>query len=316
MRLWISLIRLIARMSPGGLAGELVGAVAGADGDGECIELGALDEVGRLFRIGQQLLLGHRGVGAVAVFLVALHRLERAEAAQLTLHRDAERMRHVDHLARDLDVVVEVGDRLAVGLERAVHHHRAETEVDRAAAHVRALAVVLVHDERNLRIALERGLDQVLDERLARVFACAGARLEDDRRAHLARGRHHRLDLLEVVDIEGRQPVAVFGGVVEQLAHRNERHGGSSGSKRWEAGRNGKAGHTSHWHHRHCKHLDHAFARAAMFQRRNRAIVNTAAGRIQPGVVAPASGQPARFSRCARPGSPARASTSGCPPRA
>ena len=37
---------------------------------------------------------------------------------------------------------------------------------------------------------------------------------------------HDRLDLLQVVDVERRHAVAVFGGVVEQLAHRNEGHGG------------------------------------------------------------------------------------------
>jgi hypothetical protein len=34
------------------------------------------------------------------------------------------------------------------------------------------------------------------------------------------------LHLLEVVDVESRQAVAVLGRVVEQLAHRNEWHGG------------------------------------------------------------------------------------------
>jgi hypothetical protein len=35
--------------------GELVGAVGGADGDGERVDAGLLDEVGGLFRVGQQL---------------------------------------------------------------------------------------------------------------------------------------------------------------------------------------------------------------------------------------------------------------------
>ena len=37
--------------------------------------------------------------------------------------------------------------------------------------------------------------------------------------------RHHRLNLLEVVHVERRDAVGMFGSVVEQLAHRNERHG-------------------------------------------------------------------------------------------
>jgi hypothetical protein len=76
--------------------------------------------------------------------------------------------------------------------------------------------------------AFHRGLDQVLDEGLAGVLAGAGAGLQDHRRAHLGGGGHHGLHLLEVVDVEGRDAVAVFGGVVEQLAHRDEWHGISS----------------------------------------------------------------------------------------
>jgi hypothetical protein len=144
---------------------------------GQGVELRLLDEVGGLLRVGEELLARHRRFGAVAVFLVAAHRLERAEAAELALDGDAARVRQVDDLLRDIDVVVVGGDGLAVGLERAVHHHRREAEVDGALAHRRALPVVLVHDQRHLGPALERRLDEVLDEGLAGVLAGAGAGL-------------------------------------------------------------------------------------------------------------------------------------------
>ena len=87
-----------------------------------------LDEVGGLVGVGQQLVARHLALGAVAVFLVALHRLQRAEAAQFALDGHADRVRHVDHLARDVDVVVVAGDGLAVFLQRAVHHDAGEAE--------------------------------------------------------------------------------------------------------------------------------------------------------------------------------------------
>ena len=59
-----------------GLACEFVGAVAGANGNGQCIELRTLHKIGRLFRVGQKLLTGHDGVCAVTVFFVALHGFE------------------------------------------------------------------------------------------------------------------------------------------------------------------------------------------------------------------------------------------------
>ena len=95
--------------------------------------------------------------------------------------------------------------------------------------------MVLVHHQRGLRIRLQRGEDEVLDERLAGVLAGTGARLKDDRRAHLVGGRHHRLHLLEVVHVEGRNAIAVVGGVVQQLAHGNEWHGGVPELKESEA---------------------------------------------------------------------------------
>ena len=50
-----------------GLLGELVGAVAGADGDGQGIHLGLGDEVRGLVGIGQQGGVVQRALGAVAV---------------------------------------------------------------------------------------------------------------------------------------------------------------------------------------------------------------------------------------------------------
>ena len=83
----------------GRLARELVGAVRGADRDRERVALRLPDEIGGLVRVGEQLFARHRALGAVAVFLVAAHRLERSEHAELGLDRHADRVREVDHLA-------------------------------------------------------------------------------------------------------------------------------------------------------------------------------------------------------------------------
>jgi len=188
----------------------------------------ALTKLRGLLGVGQQRAVVELAGGADAVLLAGLAGLEAAQAAELALDRDADLVRHLDDLARDRDVVGEVGRGLAVLAQRAVHHDRAEAQRDRAGADLRAGAVVLVHDQRDLRVGLDRGLDQVLDEALAGVLARAGAGLQDDRRADLAGGLHHGLDLLEVVDVERRYAIAVLGGVVEQLAHRDEGHGGVS----------------------------------------------------------------------------------------
>ena len=83
----------------GRLARELVGAVGGADGDGQRVALGLLDEVGGLLGVREQLLAGHRAFGAVAVFLVAFHRFQGTEHAQFRFDGDADGVGEVHHFA-------------------------------------------------------------------------------------------------------------------------------------------------------------------------------------------------------------------------
>ncbi len=85
--------------------------------------------------------------------------------------------------------------------------------------------MVLVHHQRHLRVLLDGGQDQVLDEGLAGVLARPGAGLQDHRRTDLLRRGHHGLHLLQVVDVERGDAIALLGSVVEQLAHGDEWHG-------------------------------------------------------------------------------------------
>src|SRR3569833_1809990 len=64
----------------GGRTRELVSAVRGTDGDGEGVDLGLLDKVGGLFRIGQQLAVIQGAFGADAVFFAGLAWRGRARA--------------------------------------------------------------------------------------------------------------------------------------------------------------------------------------------------------------------------------------------
>ena len=199
--------------------------MAGAHGDRQGVDAGALDEVDRLVGIGEQLVHAQLALGAVAVLLLAAAVLERAEAAELALDADAEGMRDVDHLAGDGDVVLVAGRGLAVLLERAVHHHRGEAVADGADAGVGGVAVVLVHHHRDLGVELDRGFHELGQEDVVGVLARAAAGLDDHRRLGRARRLHDRLDLLHVVDIQGAHAVAVGGGVVEERAQGDEGHG-------------------------------------------------------------------------------------------
>ena len=78
--------------------------------------------------------------------------LDAAQRAELALDRDAARVRQLDDLARDRDVVLVVRRRLAVGVQRAVHHHAREAELDGAAARLRLVAVVEVQRHGDLGV--------------------------------------------------------------------------------------------------------------------------------------------------------------------
>ena len=63
--------------------------MAGADGDGQRVDAGLGDEPLGLVGIGQQLIVRQLAFGAVAVFLLAVADLERAEAAEFAFDRNA-----------------------------------------------------------------------------------------------------------------------------------------------------------------------------------------------------------------------------------
>ena len=100
-----------------GLAREFVGAVRGAHRDRQRIDLGGANEIDGLVRVGQQLVVADLAFDAVAVLLLAAAMLQRAEHAELALDRGADPMRHVDHAAGDVDIVVIVGGGLGIGLQ-------------------------------------------------------------------------------------------------------------------------------------------------------------------------------------------------------
>ena len=101
-------------------------------------------------------------LGAVAVFLLAHAGFERAEHAEFAFDRDAAEMRHVGDGLGDADIVVLVAGRLAVGLQRAVHHHRGEAGLDRGHAGGGFVAVVEMHADRDVRIDFGHRVHHVL----------------------------------------------------------------------------------------------------------------------------------------------------------
>src|SRR5690625_422305 len=153
-----------------GLARKFVGTMAGSNGNSQRIQLCATNEVNRLFGVGKQLIHGKGAFGAMAVFLVTHHGLQRSQATQLAFYGNAHFVRHFDDGTRHVDVVLVVGNGFPVFFQGAVHHDAGKAQVDGAAAHGGRLTMVLVHHDGNVRVGFDGSLNQMLQEAFAGIF--------------------------------------------------------------------------------------------------------------------------------------------------
>ncbi len=198
--------------------------MAGADGDGQGIDLSALDEVSGFFRVSQHLAVIQNAFRTHAVFFTGHAGFQRTQHAQLAFHGNATGVSEGHNTTGNVDVVVVICWGLAVFTQRAVHHDRAEAQLDRALADVRAGAVVLVHDHRDMWKLFNRCKDQVTQKRRTGVFAGTGRGLNDHRGVGLVGRFHNGAHLFQVIYVEGWNAVAEFGRVVQHLAHADKCH--------------------------------------------------------------------------------------------
>ncbi len=95
----------------------------------------------------------------MAVFLIALHGLQRTQTAQFALDRDTDLVGHLHNPTGHVHVVVIASDGLAIGLQRAVHHDAGKPKVNGASTDLWALAMVLVHYHRYRWVGLHGRLN-------------------------------------------------------------------------------------------------------------------------------------------------------------
>ncbi len=207
-----------------GLAGELVGAVRGAHGDGQRVDLGLAHELHRLVGIGQQLGVVELALEAVAVLLLAHAGLQRAQHAEFALDRGADPVGHLHHVAGDAHIVLVAGRGLGVALQRAVHHHTGEAVLDGGGAGGFVVAVILVHADRDVGVDVDQGVDHAGEHDVVGVLARAPAGLDDDRAVGPVGGLHDGEALFHIVDIECRDAVAVLSRMVEKLSEGDAGH--------------------------------------------------------------------------------------------
>ena len=176
--------------------GELVGAVAGADGDGERIAARLRGEFDhflglRVVRLGRGNLV-----------------LDSGENAEFRLDRDVMLVGIGDDLLRELDVLFEIE-------VRAVDHNGREAAVDAALAGFVAVAVVEMENDLGLLAAeflgvLDGALGHITENRGVGVFARALGDLHDYGRLGFDRGLNDGLHLLHSVEVESGDGVAAL----------------------------------------------------------------------------------------------------------
>ena len=75
--------------------------------------------------------------------------------------------------------------------------------------------MILVHDDGDVWILFDSREDEVAQKGLTGIGAGTGRRLHNHRAGGFVGGLHDCLNLLQVVDVERRYAVAVFGCMIE-----------------------------------------------------------------------------------------------------
>ena len=198
-----------ALLIPGALvSGELISAVAGADGDGQRVTAGLGDELLDLFGTG----VGS-GVGSDLDVV-----LDTGQGAQLGLDHDTVVMGVLDNLAGDLDV-------LGKGLGGGVDHNGGKAAVDAGLAGLKVRAMVQMQGDGNLGALQNSGLDQLHQVGVVGIGAGALGHLQDDGSLLLTAGFGDALHDFHIVHVESTDGVAAVIGLLKHFGSSNKRHG-------------------------------------------------------------------------------------------
>ncbi len=189
--------------------GELVGAVAGTDGDGQGVAAGLVHE---LFHF-----LG-AGVGGVLSGNLDLV-LYAGQTAQLGLDHNAVVVRILDHLLGNLDVLSE-------GLAGSVDHNGGKAAVDAALAGFKAVAVVQMQADGQTRLD-DGGLHQLDQVGVVGIGAGTLGDLKNQGRADFLGSFGDSLDDLHVVDIEGADGITAVISLLKHFGSSNKGHDSS-----------------------------------------------------------------------------------------
>ena len=192
--------------------GELVGAVAGADGDGEGVYAGLGNKLFNLI-----------GTGVGSVFGAYVNRVfDAGQTAEFAFNNYAVVVSVLNNLTGELDVVFE-------GMMAAVDHNRGETAVDAAFAKLEGIAVIEVYADGKIKAGGffrvdDGGFDELHKIGMLGILAGAGGNLKNQGSLLFDGGFGDALDDFHVVYVESADGVAAFIGLLEHFLGSYDRH--------------------------------------------------------------------------------------------
>jgi hypothetical protein len=182
---------------------ELVGTMGIADGDGERIDAGFLDEFNGFFGMGVM------AAGGVTTAFFAFVKLRADQFAEFAFNHAVMFVGVIDDFFAEFGVLFE-------RVMAAINHHAGEPFVDAFLAKFEGVAVVEVDGDGNGGEA-DGGFDEALEVNGIGVLAGALGDLEHDRGFFLFAGFNDGLEQFHVVDVESAERVFAFEGLGEQL---------------------------------------------------------------------------------------------------
>ena len=172
---------------------ELESTVAVADGDGERVATGFLDEFDGFLGVGVV------AAGGVCAAFFAFVKLRANQMAEFGFHRTIMCVCVFDNLAGDLGVLLK-------RLMRGINHHAGESLINALFAQLERIAVIEMNRDGDVAQA-NSGFDELLEVNRVGVGARAFGNLKDQRGFFLFTGFNNRLDEFHVVDVESTEGV-------------------------------------------------------------------------------------------------------------
>ena len=180
---------------------KLIGAVAGADGNGQAVH-----------PRGPNKLLHLVGVGIGGVLRRDIHVvLNAGQTAQFPFHHHAVLVGVLHHLAGEGNVV-------GKGMLGPVDHHRGKAPVNAGLADGKVLAMVQVKGNGQARILYGGQFHQVA---VLGVFPGPGGHLQNQRRAHFLGRLRNALDNFHIVDVKGADGIPALVGLLKHFCGRH-----------------------------------------------------------------------------------------------